>query len=118
MYEYRARLMARSNGRHPIYDGDTIWLEIDLGFGHLYKIGSCRLSFIDAPEMRGETLEAGRASRDHLRSLLSDLGWFTVKTYKDTKGKYGRYIVQLFLPDGQSLNQKMVEDGHAVFKEY
>jgi hypothetical protein len=47
MYEYNARLMVRSNGRHPIYDGDTMWLEVDLGFGLTFALGPCRLFGID-----------------------------------------------------------------------
>lgn len=119
MYEYHARLMDRSNGRHPIYDGDTVWLEVDLGFGHSFRLGPCRLFGIDAPEVnRRASREAGLAARDFLRSKLADLEWFRVQTEKDEKGKYGRYLVRIYLQDGTCLNDVMVATGHAIAKSY
>ncbi len=119
MYEYSARLMERSNGRHPVYDGDTVWLEVDLGFGHSFRLGPCRLFGIDTPEVnRKASKEAGIAARDFVRAKLDGLEWFRIQSEKDEKGKYGRYLVRIFLADGTQLNDLLVEEGHAVHKTY
>ena len=115
MYEYRARLMTRSNGRHPVYDGDTVWLEVDLGCGVLFALGACRLYGINTPEMRGSDKAAGVRARDYVRKEMSGVEWFDIKTHKDKKGKYGRYLVEICLPDNApTLNERLVNLGHAV----
>ena len=54
MYEYTARL-AQGLDRHPVYDGDTVRLDIDCGFG-IWKCNTVsRLYGINTPEMRGES---------------------------------------------------------------
>ena len=103
MFEYAAKVAK------PIHDGDTVWLEVDLGFG-LKFVESFRLLGINAPELRTPT---GPAARDYLRALI-DGQPLTVKTAKDKKEKYGRYLATIFLPDGTNVNEKMVEAGHAV----
>lgn len=119
MYEYEARLMTRSDGRNPIYDGDTVWLEVDLGFGHSFRLGPCRLFGIDTPEVnRRASRAAGIAARDFVRSKLEPLDWFRIQSEKDTKGKYGRYLVRIYLPDGSCLNDVLVATGHAIAREY
>lgn len=136
MYEYSACLMQRSNGRDPIYDGDTVWLKvrksftktIDFGF-HIhfdvsltlnYGLKACRLHGIDTPEVnRRDSREAGIAARDFVREKLEPLEWFKIETFKDhERGKYGRYLVRIYLPDGSCLNDVLIATGHAVAKNY
>ena len=112
MYEYRAKV-------EKIYDGDTITVEIVLGFG-VYKTERLRLSGIDAPELRGEQRPYGLVSRDKLRELI--LGQeVIIKTYKDKKGKYGRYIADIYI-DSESgmvcVNDWLVENNLAIYREY
>lgn len=119
MYEYEASLMHRSNGRHPVYDGDTVWLKVDLGFGHFFDLGPCRLYGLDTPEVnRKASREAGIAARDFVREKLAPLEKFRIQSEKDTKGKYGRYLVRIYLPDGTCLNDILIATGHAVAKDY
>ena len=114
MYEYRATVKS-------IYDGDTVRLDIDLGMGN-HELGpkgegvSVRLARINAPEVRGENKEAGLASRNYLRGILQDKK-IVIKTDKDKRGKYGRYIVEIFL-DGININDQLVQEGLAVYKNY
>lgn len=84
----------------------TYSMTIDFGFG------------INAPEMRGPEKEAGTKARDFLRDIMSKNPNFTVKTHKDTKGKYGRYLVDIYLQDGTHVNALLVEKGHAEWKNY
>lgn len=113
-YEYLARLMKRET-LDSVYDGDSVWLTVDLGFNLSWDIGPCRLSGIDAPEMRGEEKEAGTLSRDFLRELLGrpENEKFLIRTEKDKTEKYGRYLVTIILPDGTNVNTLLMESGHA-----
>ena len=110
MYEYRLKEIIN------IYDGDTMIVILDLGFG-ITKIEKLRLAFIDAPELRGEEHDDGIESRDWLREemrfAMDNDEEIIIKTFKDHKGKYGRYIAEIFI-DGISLNKRMIDEGYAV----
>ena len=110
MYEYRAKVV-------KVYDGDTITVDLDLGFDITAKKTKLRLANIDAPELRGEDRPAGIASRDRLRELILGKN-VRVKTFKDKKGKYGRYIAVVYHPNGRNINQQLVSEGHAIEKHY
>jgi len=103
-----------------VYDGDTCTVSVDLGFSFSFKEQKLRLYGIDAPELRKETLEAGRASRDYLRNLILDKDIY-IETIKDSKGKYGRYLAKIWIEiDGElvSANDMLVAAGHAIYKDY
>ena len=91
MYEYRAYV-------RRVYDGDTITVDIDLGFGVLLQKQKIRLAGINTPEIRGEERESGIKSRDALRAKISNK-WVRVKTTKDRKGKWGRWIGEIWLEE-------------------
>ena len=75
-----------------------------------------RLYGIDAPEVRGNEREEGLKSRDFLRGLL--LGQHVViQTYKDKKGKYGRWLCKVWF-DGVDVNDLLVKKGYAEWKDY
>jgi len=104
LYTYKAHVTS-------VYDGDTITVDIDLGLDIWKRGEKVRLYGIDAPEMRGEEREQGIVARDALRKLI--LGKeITLRTTKDSKGKYGRYL-GVVLCDGCLVNDWMVENGHA-----
>ena len=81
MYEYRAFV-------RKVYDGDTITVDIDLGFDVVLKGQKIRLTKINAPEVRGKQRPEGLKSRDALRQKIGSK-WVKIKTQKDKKGKYG-----------------------------
>lgn len=102
-----------------VYDGDTVTVDIDLGFGIWMKGQKMRLMDVDAPELRGgteETKSAARASRDYLRSLILDKE-VEIETVKDRKGKYGRWLAYILFGD-IDVNMHMIEKGHAKFVSY
>jgi len=81
------------------------------------------LAGINTPEIHGVKKEsteykAGIISKEWLEDRLNcypgtDGIEVTVRTHKDKKGKYGRYLVEIF--DGEdSINDEMVEKGLAV----
>lgn len=99
-----------------IYDGDTITVILDLGFG-ITKREIIRLARIDTPEIRGEEREAGLISRDWLRERLyvafETNKNITIRTNKDRKGRYGRYIGEVFV-DEQNINDELLNEGLAA----
>lgn len=89
-------------------DGDTVKLDVDLGFGLAAK-HTFRLYGIDTPER-------GRAGYDEAKTLVNilapPLSLVQIQTLKDAD-KYGRYLAILHVTDG-CVNDILVEDGLAV----
>jgi micrococcal nuclease len=104
MYEYRAYV-------RKVYDGDTIRADIDLGFGVELKNQSIRLTGINTPEIRGEEREEGLKSRDALRSRIANK-WVRIKTTQDKKGKYGRWLGEVWIDD-VCINNWLLKEGLA-----
>jgi micrococcal nuclease len=80
-----------------------------------------RLNRIYAPELRGKERPSGIESRDYLRSLILDKEVF-IETIKDKKGKYGRYLGEIWLEGLNNkftnINDKIVKDGFVIYKKY
>lgn len=108
MYEYRAKVI-------KVYDGDTITVLIDLGFGVTFK-EKLRLYGINTPEVRGKERPDGLISRDRLRERILDED-VIIKTLKDKKGKYGRYIAEVYLEE-ENINDWLVSEGLAERRDY
>ncbi len=120
-YTYRARLGTHKNGRNAIYDADTMALDVDLGFGIWLPMGNVRLFGIDAYEVRGDEKIKGIPARDWVREQIKPGDTFTIKTVMDSKGKYGRFLVHIYLDrhtEDFSLNDELVKEEFAVYKEY
>ena len=98
-----------------VYDGDTITVSLDLGFGISMRT-KVRLAGINAPEVRGAQRPEGLKSRDYLRSLILDKK-VVIETQKDKKGKYGRYIGVVYLEKVNG-NELLVEKKLAQKKTY
>lgn len=108
MYEYRCKIV-------KIIDGDTVDVDIDLGFGVWMKKERIRLYGIDTPESRTRDLEEkkyGLAAKEFLTKWLN-AGNITLKTHKDAEGKFGRILGELWYSD-ININQKMIDEHHAV----
>lgn len=114
MYTYTVKEIVK------VYDGDTITVIIDLGFNISVK-QVIRLYGINAPEVRGTSRPQGLESRDWLRerlySAIENGNKIIIKTHKDKKGKYGRWIGELYIDDAY-VNEELVENKLAVFKNY
>ena len=113
LYHYKAKVVS-------VYDGDTCRVDIDLGLNVWVKNEPIRLYRIDAPEIRGDERQKGLLARDFLRQLILGKEIF-LQTIKDKKGKYGRYLGEIWLRvDGEykNINDLMVEKGHAVYKNF
>jgi micrococcal nuclease len=109
MYTYRAIV-------RRIVDGDTIDCDVDMGFRAWRMNERFRLAGINAPEMRGPEREQGKASKAFVESLIQPGDEITIETAK-APDNFGRWIATVYI-DGQSLNETLVEQGHAVTKSY
>ena len=113
MHEYRCKVV-------KIIDGDTVDVDIDLGFGVWLHKERIRMYGIDTPESRTRDLEEkkyGLAAKDFLTGMLDDKGGIVLKTHKDGKGKFGRILGELWRTTdfaNQSINEYMIEKHHAV----
>ena len=111
MYEYNAMVI-------DVYDGDTLRADIDLGFGVWLKNQSIRWLKIDTPEIRGEERARGLVARDRVRELIL-FKHIKIKTHKDTKGKYGRWLAEVYLEETEelvwenSINEQLIDEGLA-----
>jgi len=109
MYQYFVKNVLK------VIDGDTVDVEIDLGFD-LTKKERVRLGGIDTPESRTRDLEEkklGLQAKDYFKSLIMNADKLIVRTEKD--GKFGRMIGYLYMnPDATvSLNQMLIDEGFA-----
>ena len=107
-----------------VVEGDTCDLTLDLGYRCSFttRVRMCMSDGrgIDAPESRGPTRTAGKAATKHLEQLIEQHcpdNKVLVKSFKDKRGRYGRYIASLETTNVK-LCDLMVQDGHAIVKEY
>ena len=118
MYIYRAVVV-------HIVDGDTVDVDIDLGFSTWLLKRRIRLKGIDAPESRTKDLTEkiyGLLAKDFVISKMPVGTEVVVETYLDDKDKFGRVSGRIYLYDGLdaaytedlSINQQLVENYLAV----
>ena len=115
MYEYRCKVTR-------VVDGDTVDIDIDLGFGVWLHKERVRIYGIDTPESRTRDLEEkkfGLMAKEFVkkfvkgdkRNIKSNI---ILRTQKyDAKGKFGRILGDIIV-DGTSLSDTMIKEHHAV----
>jgi micrococcal nuclease len=113
MYEYRAYV-------NRVVDGDTVDVDIDLGFGIVLTDERVRIMGIDTPESRtSDKVEKifGLASKERLKELLGKETQIN-KDGEDMKGKFGRvlgdFIVEEWEGQPRMVTDVLIEEGHAV----
>jgi micrococcal nuclease len=111
MYEYRVKKVLK------VVDGDTIDVDIDLGFDISFT-SRVRLAGIDTPESRTKDKEEkvlGLEVKDRLKTLISSANTVVIRTEKpDSSEKYGRILGWLFLDGAEkSVNEALIADGYA-----
>jgi micrococcal nuclease len=113
MYEYRAYVI-------KVVDGDTVDVDIDLGFGVMLKEERVRIMGIDTPESRtSDAVEKlfGLAAKNRLKELLGKeciLKTQINKDGEDMKGKFGRILGDFVAKDGRMVTDILIEEGHCV----
>lgn len=112
MYEYKATL-------DRVVDGDTVDLNIDLGFDTWIHSMRVRVHHVDTPEKRTrDPLEKffGLLASDYVLYKLIDAKTIIVKTTLDgPRDKYGRVLGEIWVDnDTTSINDQLIENRYAV----
>ena len=100
-----------------VIDGDTIDVDIDLGFD-ISLARRVRMAGIDTPESRTTDKAEkvlGLESKEYLKKMMKDAKTIVIKTQlPDSSEKYGRILGWVYI-DGadKSINEQMIEDGYA-----
>jgi micrococcal nuclease len=111
MYEYHVKKVTN------VVDGDTIDVEIDLGFDISFS-SRVRLAGIDTPESRTTDKAEkvlGLEAKEYVKSKIKDAKEVVIKTEKmDSSEKYGRILGWVFLDGSKvSINEQMIAEGYA-----
>ena len=111
MYEYRVKKII------AVIDGDTIDVDIDLGFD-ISLMKRVRMAGIDTPESRtSDKFEKtlGLEAKEYLKKHIKDATSIVIKTeLPDSSEKYGRILGWVYVDGGtKSINETMIEDGYA-----
>jgi len=108
MYEYKITL-------DRVIDGDTVDVDIHLGFNVVLSKQRVRLHGIDTPESRTRNKEEkvrGLISKEYLKNICESS---SIRLHSKDRGKFGRILGVLYKDDETiSINQKMCEEGFAV----
>lgn len=113
MYEYKVNIL-------KVVDGDTVDVDIDLGFGVWLRNERVRIVGIDCPESRtSDRIEKvfGEAAKQRLTSLLSSEATLISQISKmgeNMKGKFGRILGDFKTINDQIISTTLMEEGHAV----
>lgn len=113
-YEYKARLK-------KVIDGDTIIIDIDLGFSIALRDQNIRLSGIDTPESK---------SKDKIEKVFANLSRKAVEDFmknsdkenliiqtlydKDNGDKFGRILGRVYNSNKTCLNDWLIDNSFAV----
>ena len=117
MHEYNCTI-------RRVVDGDTVDVDIDLGFDMWIHNERVRLFGIDTPESRTRDLEekkAGLFAKDVVLHYLPEGSKQVLRTHKDKVGKYGRVLGEFVIYDSiadrqTTINQFMID--HKIGVEY
>lgn len=107
MYEYSASIV-------DIHDGDTMHVEVDLGLDIDTKL-TIRLYGLNAPELSTAAGKASLAWVQQWFAAYAPTSVIVLRTVKDHREKYGRYLGTILSPDlAHNLNDEVVAAGQAV----
>ena len=115
MYEYRCKIV-------KVIDGDTVDVDIDLGFGVWLHKERVRLYGIDTPESRTRDLEEkkyGLMAKELVQTLMPVGSTQTLITEKDKSGKFGRILGKFKVHEPHLdryviLNEFMIDNWYGV----
>lgn len=100
-----------------IVDGDTVDVDIDLGFGMVYKKQRVRMMGIDTPESRTRDKDEkvrGKMASAYLKEAVDNGDTVVLRTkLSDSRGKFGRVLASVVV-DNVDINEAMIENHLAV----
>ena len=115
VYEYKCKIVR-------VVDGDTVDVDIDLGFGVWMHKERIRLHGIHTPESRTRDLEEkkyGLLAKEQIRFFLPEGSMQTLVTVRDKAGKFGRILGKFKIFDSKNdcettINDLMIQEHHAA----
>ena len=108
MYEYNCKISR-------VVDGDTVDVDVDLGFGTWRCSERIRLYGVDCPECRTRDKHekaAGLLAKAFVEDALHVGGTYKLQTRE--KGKFGRFLGVIFVSAKTSINAALVTEHLAV----
>jgi micrococcal nuclease len=112
MYQYKCKII-------KVLDGDTVDIDLDLGFKIILANQRVRMAGIDTPESRTSIAEEkvrGQLSKKKLAEKLPIGSWQIIETQKPDSNddKFGRILGVFILEDGTRVNEWMIKNNYAV----
>jgi micrococcal nuclease len=112
MYQYKCKII-------KVLDGDTVDIDLDLGFKIILANQRVRLAGVDTPESRTTITEEkvrGVLSKKKLAEKLPIGSWQIIETQKPDSNddKFGRILGVIILEDGTRVNDWLIQNNYAV----
>jgi len=112
MYQYKCKI-------NKVLDGDTVDIDLDLGFNIVLANQRVRMAGIDTPESRTTNKEEkprGLLSKKKLGEKLPVGSWQIIETQKSDNNddKFGRILGVFLLEDGTKVNDWLIKNNYAV----
>ena len=112
MYQYKCKII-------KVLDGDTVDIDLDLGFNIVLVNQRVRMAGVDTPESRTSNKEEkprGLLSKKKLAEKLPIGSWQIIETQKSDNNddKFGRILGVFILEDGTKVNDWLIQNNYAV----
>jgi micrococcal nuclease len=112
MYQYKCKII-------KVLDGDTVDIDLDLGFKIILANQRVRMAGVDTPESRTTIAEEkvrGQLSKKKLAEKLPIGSWQIIETQKPDSNddKFGRILGVFVLEDGTRVNDWLIQNNYAV----
>ena len=112
MYQYKCKII-------KVLDGDTVDIDLDLGFKIILANQRVRMAGVDTPESRTAIAEEkvrGQLSKKKLAEKLPIGSWQIIETQKSDSNddKFGRILGVFILEDGTRVNDWLIQNNYAV----
>ena len=112
MYQYKCKI-------NKVLDGDTVDIDLDLGFNIILVNQRVRMAGVDTPESRTANKEEkvrGLLSKKKLAEKLPVGSWQVIETQKSDNNddKFGRILGVFLLEDGTRVNDWLIKNNYAV----
>lgn len=112
MYQYKCKI-------NKVLDGDTVDIDLDLGFNIVLVNQRVRMAGVDTPESRTTNKEEktrGLLSKKKLAEKLPIGSWQIIETQRSDNNddKFGRILGVFILEDGTKVNDWLIQNNYAV----
>jgi micrococcal nuclease len=112
MYQYKCKI-------NKVLDGDTVDIDLDLGFNIILANQRVRMAGVDTPESRTTNKEEkprGLLSKKKLAEKLPVGSWQIIETQRSDNNddKFGRILGIFILEDGTKVNDWLIANHYAV----